>query len=550
MDKKTTFAIFLILVLSLILRFYRLGDIPPSLNWDEVSHGYNAYSILKTGSDEWGKILPWDNFRAYGDYPLPVNLYLTIPSILTFGLNELSIRFPTAFLGSLLVIAQYFLTYFVTKNKKSALFSSLLMAIVPWTILPARGVFQSTIALFFFTWAIALLLASKNKPLLLPLAALFYGISAYSYHTARIVSVIFLPIAFVYVARVVLPAKINRSCLALSLAILAIFFIPLSFVLISPSGQARANWVFILDQGAINQINQMRANSAAPPQIKRLIYNKITYVTVVGAKNYLGYYSPEFLFTKGGTQYQFSLPGKGLLYWTLLPFLYTGVLWGLWQAVKKKNPTVSLVMILLFLAPIPAVITQGEYHVLRSSLLIPLLLVLTSLMLVRFLKYLRKTAAWYLLAILVVFVPIIVSLHSYLGDLFDTYPVKYSWAWQYSYKQVVEIIKKNYDSYDRFIITKKYGEPHEFILFFWPWDPSAYKNDPNLVRYYQTYWYWVDSFDKFIFVNDWEIKDKLPQLIIPGRTLLVTSPSNYTGGQTLDTINFLDNQPAFDIVKY
>jgi len=28
------------------------------LNWDEVSHGYNAYSILKTGKDEWGKTFP------------------------------------------------------------------------------------------------------------------------------------------------------------------------------------------------------------------------------------------------------------------------------------------------------------------------------------------------------------------------------------------------------------------------------------------------------------------------------------------------------------
>lgn len=38
-----------IILLAFLLRFYQLGVNPPSLNWDETAHGYNAYSILLTG---------------------------------------------------------------------------------------------------------------------------------------------------------------------------------------------------------------------------------------------------------------------------------------------------------------------------------------------------------------------------------------------------------------------------------------------------------------------------------------------------------------------
>ena len=66
----------LVLLLASVLRFSVISKVPPSLNWDEVSHGYNAYSILKTGKDEWGVLLP-TIFRAYGDYKLPVYIYIT-----------------------------------------------------------------------------------------------------------------------------------------------------------------------------------------------------------------------------------------------------------------------------------------------------------------------------------------------------------------------------------------------------------------------------------------------------------------------------------------
>ena len=56
-----------ILTLATFLRLYRLKDNPAGFFCDEASIGYNAYSILTTGKDEWGQ--PWPLFfRAFGEY--------------------------------------------------------------------------------------------------------------------------------------------------------------------------------------------------------------------------------------------------------------------------------------------------------------------------------------------------------------------------------------------------------------------------------------------------------------------------------------------------
>src|SRR5262245_10036445 len=59
-----------IFVLALLLRAWALDLSPPSLDPDEVSIGYNAWSIWRTGRDEYGQPLPL-SFRAFGEYKRP-----------------------------------------------------------------------------------------------------------------------------------------------------------------------------------------------------------------------------------------------------------------------------------------------------------------------------------------------------------------------------------------------------------------------------------------------------------------------------------------------
>ena len=51
--RKRWVILFLILAAALFLRIYKVGSNPPGLTPDEAALGYNAYSILKTGRDEY-----------------------------------------------------------------------------------------------------------------------------------------------------------------------------------------------------------------------------------------------------------------------------------------------------------------------------------------------------------------------------------------------------------------------------------------------------------------------------------------------------------------
>ena len=98
------------------LRIYNLEGSPPSLNWDEAAWGYNAYSILETGRDEYGKFMPIFT-RSFDEYKSTLPLYFMVPSILVFGLTEFAIRLPSAIVGALIIPIMYLLVNEISKNK-------------------------------------------------------------------------------------------------------------------------------------------------------------------------------------------------------------------------------------------------------------------------------------------------------------------------------------------------------------------------------------------------------------------------------------------------
>lgn len=550
------FCLLFIIILGSLLRVIYLDKYPPALNWDEVSHGYNAYSILETGKDEWGQSFPLTNFRAYGDYPLPLNLYITAPFISLLGLNELSIRLPHAILGILTVIASYFLAFGVTKRKKLSLLVSLLTAIGPWYLFTSRFVLQSNLSVFLLISAMAAFFNREKKRYLLPLSIFLLGLSLFSYHTTRIFSPILLvAMLAIYRRDLVIIFKKDKTISALLVFLVVLFFLPLPYILSKPDARARSQQVFLINEAAVNEIVEARQSSNLSPLVTRLIFNRPAYFMREFSKNYINYFSPDFLFFKGGTQYQFSIPGKGLLYMINLPFFYLGLLY-LFRKAKEGKKEYKLILTWLLLAPIPASMTLEKLAVLRSTPMLPLPELITAFGFFVILGQLKKSKVTVWVAY---FIILTVSVGSYLTAYLNEYSTKYSWAWQYGYKEVVHYAKNHYDDYDKIIISKKYGEPHEFFLFFWPWDPVQYRNDPNLIRYYQSNWYWVDAFDKFYFVNDWEIPSEGTTFILESEKevdcsntscLLITSPGNYPyGWDKLDTIKFLDDTPAFEIYE-
>ena len=114
---KKYWLLILIVILAFSLRVYKLGDYPVGITWDEPALGYNAYSILKTGRDEYGKLFPI-TFKSFGDYKPGLFVYYLIPSIAAFGLKKFDIRFPSALAGVGTIIAIFFLTKMLFSKRK------------------------------------------------------------------------------------------------------------------------------------------------------------------------------------------------------------------------------------------------------------------------------------------------------------------------------------------------------------------------------------------------------------------------------------------------
>ena len=511
----------IILLLAAFFRFWHLDSLPSALNWDEISHGYNAYSLLKTGQDQWGQSWPIFNFRAYGDYPTAANLYFSLPFISLFGLNALSIRLPSAIFSLLFVIFNYLLAKLIFKNEKLALLNMFLAAISPWAIFPSRGVFQSNLSQFFFIGGLYFFYKSLSKHNHAYLSAIFFGISLYSYHNSRIAVPLLLAFFIIYYR-----SQLKNKAHFLSLLIFLLLAIPNLLNLISPESRARSRWVGIINPNSINLINEERRLYTGPAFLNRALNNKVTYFTRQLFINYVDLLNPIPLFFQGSQNYQFNPPHTGLLYIVLIPFFYVGLF-------RLRQFFIPFLIALL-----PAALTVGDFPSIRATLALPFYFLAISYGI----SLIKQSKAFYLLLI-VLLLEFCLYWQKYLR-----YNLDYSQNWQYGYQEMVEKLKSNYAHYDHIFITKKYGEAHEFILFYWPWDPKSYQNDPHKKWDFHADWYWVDAFDKFTFVNDWEISS----LTLPKHSLLITSPQNYSknNAKIIDEVNFLNGQKAFEFIIY
>lgn len=531
------YLIVLIFFTAFLLRclvIYR--EAPPSLNWDEASLGYNAYSILKTGADEWGRIMPL-TFEAFGDYKLPGYIYTLVPFIAVLGLNEFSVRLPSIIFGSLSVVFLYLIVLQLSKGKKWALISAALLAISPWHFFLSRIALEANLALgFFLIGFYFLVMGLKRQAFLLP-ASLLLGLSIFTYNSARIfVPLLLFSFLFLYWKQL----KFSKISV-LSGLIFAVFLSVGFYLAVFQDSSARYYWVRILDEGAISFLDQSRNNSTLPDLLTKLLYNRPTYFVYNLVVNYLKHFTIQFLAISGGSNYQFSLQNMGLIYLVELPLL----LFGIWKLLKLKVGWLFLSWILI--APIPSALTREAPHVLRSIFMLGSIQIIVGLGLLQFFDFIKSKKPLVYLSAVTVGVLMLSNAVVYFKTYFIEYPEKYSQAWQYGYKQAIWEVRERYDKYPKVYFTKHYGEPHIFYLFFSKYDPLQYRNNPTLLRDSHTNWRWVDRLDKIYFINDWEMVEKMRG---ESNALVIASPGNMPeNSRKLETIYFLDGSIAFEIVE-
>ncbi len=540
--------IFLIIVLAFGLRVYKITTIPPSLNWDETSIGYNAYSIMKTGKDEWGEFMPV-HFKSFGEFKLPAQIYASIPAIAIFGLNEFGVRITPVLYGTLSVLLLYFLTKELFKKSSHATYYSLLatffLAVSPWHIQLTRGSFESSFSLFWFLMGVWFLVKGFNKQKWLIFSMIPFVISVYTYNTARVFTPLFLFV--VYLLNIKFLLKNFRYFLFsfLTFIILAAPIIP--FVL---SGDAAARYKLVSitdDAGLIPRLDERRNLSTLPPLLTKLIHNRYTYNTYYFLENYVAHFTPDFLFISGAGHRQHHVQGVGELYWIQTPFL----LFGLWFLIKRKDASLKILLPWLLLAFVPVSMTNDSIpNALRTLIAVPVYQIFTAVGLIEVWQ-LAKSQKQKTVLLLVVIVLFAVNFYIYLTNLYSLYPIRYSKDWQYGNKQVVEYIKENQDKYDLIVFTRSYGEPHIFTLFNLKYDPAKYQNSNNLERFETFNWVRVLRFDKYYFPDLGDIGTQYNDIkkANPNKNILfIGKKGDFPPEQKiLERINFLNGEEAFEI---
>lgn len=537
---KANLILVLILLLATILRFYNLGKTPPSLNWDETAHGYNAYSILKTARDEYGYKLPL-YFRSFDDYKPPLYTYLVVPTVAIFGLNNFAVRFPSAFLGVFAVLFTYLMVLELFKNKKIALLAAFFLAISPWHLQFSRVAFETNSSIFFFvtgTWAFLKGIHAKSRiSIWFCLSAFVFGLNLYIYHNARVVTPLFILVLAILYREKLLAIK---KQLILPIIIGLIFAAPLLWILTSEAGQFRYKGVAVFydlspQYHASDLIHQDEETGQLFPG--KLFHNRrLIYLPIV-IENYFSHWKLTYLFFTSDLD-RHHAPEMAMLYYWDLPF----VLAGIYFLIKNKFPIKSkwIIFAWFLIAPIPSAVTYGVPHSLRSEIYLPTYQIFIAVAVYTFFLYAKRKRLFVTIAAVTLMLNFLFYVHQYYIHT----PLIYSEEWLYGRKEAALFTESIKDKYDRIIVSTKLEQPHEFWLYYLKYDPKKYQQDGGTVS--GGFLEDRNKFDKYQFRPiDFKVQSQEN-----AKTLFVGTPKEFPeSANIIKKIYYLNGEPALYIVE-
>jgi len=481
MKKSYLIILTLVIISGTFLSFYRLTKTPPCLNWDEASFGYNAYSVLKTGKDEYGISLPFQ-FKSVGDYKYPLFIYSLVPVIKVFGLTEFSVRLLPALLGSVSILLIFLLSLELFKSPIAALFSAFFFAISPWHLQFTRAGADVGVSSFFVILGIlGFIRAINQKKFGFILSFVSFAAALYTYYGERIFIPLFLTFCFFYFRKEI--KKKLKTFIKAGLIIL-ILLIPMFHSTISSGQQEKflktTIFGYVRSGSYLNQL----MNEDKSRLIVGVFHSAPLEYSLAVVDHYLNHFSPNFLFTQGPTldrrQFIFDM---GMMYLFDLPLLLIGTL----HLLKKRSKLAIFILVWLLIAPIPAAITRDPVHARRALNMVPPLMLILGVGAEGVWKKISLIKASKLkLAYLAAFSGIILFFFFfYLVSYYIFTPqrtYKGAGGWQCGYKELVNYLSGIKGSYENIIIDTSYQGPYIFFLFYEKYPPALYQPQAHLVQ--------------------------------------------------------------------
>lgn len=534
---------FIILVAS-VLRLYQLGIVPSSPDWDEVALGYNAYSILSTGRDEYGKFMPIV-LRSFDDYKPALYMYFIVPLIPLFGLDIISVRLPSAILGILTVLASYFLMKELFRRKDIAFLTSFLLAISPISIQFSRVAFETNAGVAFNVFGALFFLKGLKKPLFLLLAALFFGLNLSVYQSDRVFTPLFaLTLIIIFWKQIF---TIPKKYLAGAFLVGAITILPLTVNMATNSKSLyRFKGVSIFSELTTikHEAEKRYVDDKNNGNVTGVfLHNKWVAYSREIMSGYLSHYDLNWLFIRGDLV-RHHAPSVGLMYLWELPFF----LMGIYSLIFHKFPTKTKLLIFTWflLAPVPAAVTNGVPHSVRTLNFLPTFQVFTALGIISGFLFFNKYKSFGIRYLLLVGISLFAAFNFvyYLNQYFVQQNYFTSYDWQYGYKEAVPYVQKISSKYKKIVVSDRVplDQSHMFFLFYLKYPPELYQKAGNTSGGFLE----SHKFDKYEFRPiDWKKEEKKSDILYVGR------PGDFHtgGGSILKTINYLDGKPAIVIIE-
>ena len=478
--------------LAILTRFYKLGDAPSGLYLDEAAQGYNAYSILKTGKDEFGKSFPIV-FRSFTDFKTPIYIYLIVPLIPIFGLTKFTVRFPSFLFSIFTLPILYLLLKEITPKKYAfqlSLLTTFLLSISPWHILFGRTNFECNVALFFFLTGLYFFYLGLKKPKVLLLSVIFFAIAIPSYHAQRIFTPLMVILLF-FRHREKLLAKSHKNYLLICTFVVFILLLPTLSVAATPGFVVRATGLNIFSH--TRQLPAGFLDTYSGPL--GFFINGSWFLTVREFLSlYVSYFSSRNMFILGDSGLRSSFPDLSTFFLWQFPFY----LYGLFKIIKNKDlgELRFITISMLLFSPLPAAVTRDPYSTIRSLQMVIPLLIIISLGIIESYQMLKKyiilrlklmKMSFYVFTAFFISVAVVTysfaRLYSSVIILNEYYRAE---EWNYGFEQIAATIQK-LDQNFPVVVDNSRTEPYSQLLFFMKFDPETYQKENfevSLSEYY------------------------------------------------------------------
>lgn len=533
-------ALILIVILGFLIRYLYLNSAPPGLNADEAALGYNAYSLLKTGRDEWGESYPIV-FKSFSDYKPGLYVYLAIPFVALMGLTETAVRFPSVVLGTLSILVIYFISKEIFIRRSLALISAFMLALSPWHIHYSRGAWETNIATFFISLGVLGFIKGFKNGKWWVVSAVSFILSMYAYQSTRlIVPVLIISLGLLYYKRLL------RKSVLIAFLIGVILIIPFVTTIFSNSGLARFQGVSIFsDIGPNLRTNVSRGEHNNPSGVlAETFHNKIVAYSLNFSLHYLDHFAPNFLFVTGDELGRNHVPEMGQMYL----FEILTVLFGLFLIFQKDNEIKykNILLSWLLIAPIAASLTFQTPHALRAhNMIFPLILISSygaySIWIrLKSLKFTFKFPITLAVSIAVIFFSV-----RFIDLYFVHLPRQHAMDWEYGFSKLVPYLFEQKDSYEKIVVTDRYDQPYILFLFYSKYDPALYQTSKKVEVDNGYGFTTIKSFDKFEFrrVNEGDLEGV-------SNKIFVGSKDEFGNLNSFDyLIGYPNGEPAFKVVK-